>query len=278
MPSLYRQPDPFAVDMLARIHTVLLGKGGEQRVAISQDNRVARDEVVAVLGQGNRIEVAGLVSRLSDGNYTGELRPHDRRYPVQPFITLDKKENSITLILPGPGLYDLKINDALNTPRVDLFIAAISSDQASTVQEHFHHARAFFEEWNQDYQGWPIHAFQRAYLESLILNIDPLQAGGLRSSSNNGDSRSDVASEPEYSPRPGNFATDTSVTLRCSTPGAVIHYTVDNSQPVDQSPIYTAPIMVNGTELMIKAFASVPGKRDSPVVTGIFRIKSNGIE
>jgi hypothetical protein len=31
--------------------------------------------------------------------------------------------------------------------------------------------------------------------------------------------------------------------------------------------------MVKGTELTIKSFASVAGKKDSPIVTGIFRIK-----
>jgi hypothetical protein len=51
-----------------------------------------------------------------------------------------------------------------------------------------------------------------------------------------------------------------------------MHYTVDGSQPVSESAVYHAPIMVKGTELTIKAFASAKGKKDSPVVTGIFRI------
>jgi hypothetical protein len=63
------------------------------------------------------------------------------------------------------------------------------------------------------------------------------------------------------------------VTLRCETPGAVIHYTFDGSQPSASSPVYSAPISVKGTELTIKAFASVPGGKDSAVVTGIYRIR-----
>jgi hypothetical protein len=82
-----------------------------------------------------------------------------------------------------------------------------------------------------------------------------------------------VAREPKFSPEPGVFAGDTEVTLRCATPGAIIHYTFDGSQPVASSPVYTAPISVKGTELTIKAFASVPGKKDSAVVTGIYRIR-----
>jgi chitinase len=82
-----------------------------------------------------------------------------------------------------------------------------------------------------------------------------------------------VAREPKFSPEPGVFAGDTEVTLRCATPGAVIHYTFDGSQPVASSPVYAAPISVKGTELTIKAFASAPGKKDSAVVTGIYRIR-----
>jgi len=52
-----------------------------------------------------------------------------------------------------------------------------------------------------------------------------------------------------------------------------MHYTVDGAQPMNQSAVYHAPIVVLGSELTIKSFASAPGKKDSPVVTGIFRIE-----
>jgi hypothetical protein len=82
-----------------------------------------------------------------------------------------------------------------------------------------------------------------------------------------------IAGEPRLFPDPGVFAADMEVTLQCDTPGATIHYTFDGSQPVATSPVYSAPIEVKGTELTIKAFASVPGKKDSAVVTGIYRIR-----
>jgi hypothetical protein len=82
-----------------------------------------------------------------------------------------------------------------------------------------------------------------------------------------------TAGEPRLFPDPGVFAADMEVTLQCDTPGATIHYTFDGSQPVATSPVYSAPIEVKGTELTIKAFASVPGKKDSAVVTGIYRIR-----
>jgi hypothetical protein len=113
-----------------------------------------------------------------------------------------------------------------------------------------------------------VRQFQRAFLEATVLNLTaPATAPALthlQSSTQTG--------EPTYSPKPGVFDGDTEVALPCDAPRAKIHFTVDSSQPDDSSPLYASPIVVKGTELTIKAFASVPGQRDSPVVTGIFRI------
>jgi hypothetical protein len=83
----------------------------------------------------------------------------------------------------------------------------------------------------------------------------------------------EAAEEPKFSPAPGLFNGDTQVSLRCDTPGCVIHYTFDGSQPLAGSWVYGGPIWVKGTELTIKAYVSAPGKKDSPVVTGIYRIR-----
>jgi hypothetical protein len=48
---------------------------------------------------------------------------------------------------------------------------------------------------------------------------------------------------------------------------------VDYSQPGAASAVYSAPIVVMGSGLTIKAFASAPGKKDSAVVSGTFRIR-----
>jgi hypothetical protein len=131
------------------------------------------------------------------------------------------------------------------------------------------------DDWNDDYEGWPVHNFRRAYLESLMQG--PMPPGPARQLNAVGKiaeaDRANVTAEPSFLPRPGVLRGDTAVTLRCDTPGATIYYTVDGSQPIAGSPVYHAPIMVKGTELTITSFARAPGKKDSPVVTGIFRIE-----
>jgi len=245
-----------------------------------------RDEVMAVLGVNNRVDITGLAAKLSNGHYTYDLRPLDRAYPRQFHLVLEKEAPSISLALPSCGLYALTIIDDLNTARIDLLIAAVRPAQAS-LRKSYQDAKAQMEQWNGDYYNWPIHDFQRAYLESLMEGAKPLTtrrqealAGKLVSNAGVpgglGDTaakRAGVPAEPSFLPKPGLLDGDTAVTLRCDTPEATMHFTVDGSQPVASSPVYRAPIMVKGTELTIKSFASLAGSKDSAVVTGIFRIR-----
>jgi hypothetical protein len=270
VPSLYRRPEIFSVDMMARIHAALVRGNGEATTGARREP-LPRDEGLTVLGADNRILVNGLISALPNGRYTYDLRPLDRAQPRQFHVAFEKSAPSISLPLPSAGLYNLTIVDNLDTPRIDLLIAAVKPAQVARLRKSFDKAEETIEDWNGDYQGWPIHEFQRAYLESLVLQMGPLDLASRHPST--AARRSGVTAEPAFTPRAGVFTGDMAITLHCATPGATLHYTVDGSQPVNGSPLYGAPIMVKGTELTIKAFASAPGRKDSAVVTGIFRIQ-----
>lgn len=274
VPPLYRRPDPFAVDMLARIRATLAG-GAHSPKARGEPHALPRDEVVAVLGAGNRVHVAGLAADLPNGRYTYDLLPVDRAAPGEFHRSLTKAGPALELTLPGAGLYDLRITDDRNVPRIDLFIAAVHAADSARIEKPFQRASALLGDWNIDYQGWPIDEFQWVYLEALMLNIRSRRAAVPVAAKFAVDPAADagLTAEPAFSPRPGVFDGDTAVTLRCATPGAVIRFTVDNSQPLANSLVYHAPVMVKGTELTIKAYATAPGKKDSAVVTGIFRIQ-----
>jgi len=292
VPSLYRNPEPFAVDMLARIREVLIRGQVDLSTGRQRKPRLPRDEAMAVLGPDNRVEVAGLAARLSNGSYTYDLRPLDRAYPRQFQLALKKTGPAISIALPSAGIYFVTITDALNTQRIDLFIAAVKPAQSASLMKSFHDAQDLIKQWNEDYQSWPVHDFQRAYLASIVLGANAQPADGQtdatgkiassaglpgklddRALGDGPEDRIGRTAEPMFTPRPGLFDGKTAITLQCKTPGATIHFTVNGSQPVANSPVYRAPIMVIGSELTIKAFASSAGRRDSAVVTGIFRIE-----
>jgi outer membrane protein OmpA-like peptidoglycan-associated protein len=79
------------------------------------------------------------------------------------------------------------------------------------------------------------------------------------------------AEAPSASPGPGTFAGSQTVTLSSATPGAVIHYTTDGSEPTSASPVYTGPIAVDGTTT-IRAVAVAPGAAPSPETSGLYAI------
>ena len=59
---------------------------------------------------------------------------------------------------------------------------------------------------------------------------------------------------PQASPPPGYYAQPQTVTLSTTTPGAVIHYTLNGEDPTTDSPVYVGPITI-GTSTTIKAIA-----------------------
>lgn len=287
VPSLYRKPLSIAVDLLSRVNAVsqrthsgagrtqVQGEshGGRDESSVSRDEaRVPRDEAVALLGAGNKIKIAGLAAALSNGTYSYVVEPVSHSSEKQQPRNFEKRAGSITLMVPSEGLFDIFISDHLNTPRIELLVAAVHQPRARILKS-FQDVKELLKDWNEDYQGWPIHDFQRYYLRSVMLGIQAPHLPRRNASSVGRRLHLDeVTSEPTFSPIPGVFQKDIEVSLNSSTAGATMHYTVDGSQPVSESTVYHAPIVVKGTELTIKAYASAKGKKDSPVVTGIFRI------
>ena len=274
VPNLYREPDSISVDLLARVNAVI--SRGQRRTSsadtadkdVSDEASLPRDEAAAVLGADHRVEIAGLAAALSNGSYWYEVRPLASPARAQAPRAFNKTGHSIALELPSEGLFDVSIRDQANRPRIDLLLLAVRAQDLKLVKS-FEEVRALLKDWNEDYQGWSVHDFQSDYLRSIALHIEP---GAPLSQFTRKHASANTTAEPRFSPRAGAFAHDIEVTLRCDTPGATLYYTVDGSQPLHQSSVYHAPIVVKGTALTIKAFASAEGKKDSPVVTGIFRI------
>jgi len=275
VPLLYRRPDPFAVQMLALIRAGLLReKQATSAADIHHRQQGAKDEILATIGPDHMVELGGITAKLPNGHYTYNLRFISPQAPRQFRLPLEKTAPTIRVALPAAGLYEANIVDDQNTPRIDLFVAAVLPAEADRLDDLFNKAKDLIADWNGDYAGWPVHEFRRAYLESIVMGLRPapMQTSPGQKLPPQSAVNGPAAEEPKFSPRPGVLKGDTAISLSSSTPGAEIRFTVDGSQPLGGSPTYHAPIMVRGTELTVKAYASAPGKKDSPVVTGIFRI------
>lgn len=82
-----------------------------------------------------------------------------------------------------------------------------------------------------------------------------------------------VVSLPKFDPEGGDYASTQNVNISCETEGATIYYTLDGSNPTEESDVYSVPIEVS-TTTTIKAFA----KKDGMISSGIASVTYNIID
>jgi hypothetical protein len=274
VPKLMRAPDPFAVEMLAQIRAELPHDGLSARAAASLQMPAPRDELLMALGPGDRVEIGGLAKNLPNGRYVCYAQRIDAGNAEPIRIAVEKSAPQLSLALPEAGIYQITIRDERDRLRIDLLAVAQTADREAELEKPFNRAKALLNEWHQLFHEWPVHELLRAYLQALVLGVKPSQTFGAHAVMTADETqREGIAAQPQFSPRPGYQGGDTAVSLQSATEGATIHFILNGAQPTASSPEYHAPIIVKDLGLTIKAFASAPGMKDSPVVTGTFLIQ-----
>ena len=85
-----------------------------------------------------------------------------------------------------------------------------------------------------------------------------------------------TAATPTFNPAPGSYGSPQSVILSDTTPGAVIYYTTNGTQPTTGSSVYIAPIQVS-TTTTIQAMAVASGYNNSAVASGTYTISTGKV-
>lgn len=70
---------------------------------------------------------------------------------------------------------------------------------------------------------------------------------------------------PTFDPAAGTHGAPLTVTINCATPDASVYYTTDGATPTDQSQLYTAPVILEAGEYVMKAIAYKTGMTPSEV-------------
>ena len=86
-------------------------------------------------------------------------------------------------------------------------------------------------------------------------------------------SGAEIVAQPTFSVIPRTYASTQTVTLGDTTPGAIIHYTLDGALPTSSSPTYTSALTISRTTT-IRATAYLSGYQPSPAASGAFHIIS----
>ena len=111
--------------------------------------------------------------------------------------------------------------------------------------------------WNDDFYGWPIHDFQWAYLESLMVGTQPVADSHSAWCPNMAATNplrtvpAWLCAEPTFTPQPAHWP-ETRVSC-CSPRRRAPLFTSPSILPaVANSPVYRAPIMIKGSGLTSK--------------------------
>ncbi len=78
-----------------------------------------------------------------------------------------------------------------------------------------------------------------------------------------------AAATPTFDPPGGLYTNPVSVSISSATPGAIIYYTTDGSNPTTGSAVYTTPITISATTTL-KAMATAPGLDNSFVASATY--------
>ncbi|GAB1468262.1 hypothetical protein MASR2M64_09750 [Candidatus Cloacimonadota bacterium] len=107
---------------------------------------------------------------------------------------------------------------------------------------------------------------------SCTLKAKAFKSGWISSTVQTADYIYTTVARPSISPSGGIFNAPRTATISCTTSGALIRYTVDGSDPIATSTLYSAPIQINSsTTLKCRAF--LEGKPPSAVTTAVFTMQ-----
>lgn len=115
---------------------------------------------------------------------------------------------------------------------------------------------------------------QGANEKMYMIGKDSCSSNVLQYNPSISDEESGRVSVPRCNISGGTYDKIDPISIRCTTPGAEIHYTTDGTEPTKNSPIYTGTIAVNG-KTTIKAIAIKSGLVDSYVMTTVYDIGAN---
>ncbi|HUR47864.1 MAG TPA: CotH kinase family protein, partial [Candidatus Saccharimonadales bacterium] len=83
------------------------------------------------------------------------------------------------------------------------------------------------------------------------------------------NTETDRPAAPTFSPPGGVFTRNVSLQITSTIAGGVVHYTLDGSEPLENSPVYSRPISIEDTKL-VRARVFVPSGNSSPVAAEVF--------
>ena len=175
VPPITPQPTPAIWDMFVAVRNVLLLRPAAAETVFPQPTGRAEMagnfEMVAAIGPEGEISIAPALRVLPAGQYSLSVMK-ERQAPgpsttprVQP-LTWNPVQPRAQVQAGAVGLYHIRVSDQAYVPRIEIEVLATSPASYPAESTRVKQTRETILGWSHMQQGWPLHPFLRAYLES----------------------------------------------------------------------------------------------------------------
>ena len=177
VPAIASPPTEPVWTMFVAVRSVLLMRPAAAGEPFSEpagrEESAANIETVAAL-DGGTVSIAPALHVLPAGHYRLEVRWDGaqpggiRAAAVQP-LDWDPARGAAQVRVPGPGLYRVAVVDETRVPRIEVELLATAAGSVASETDGLKKIRLTVIDWNRVHEGWSLHDFLRAYLQSRAI-------------------------------------------------------------------------------------------------------------
>lgn len=175
IPAIVSAPSPAVWQMFVGVQKVLLALPAADDAAFAtpagHEALAAHLEIVSPVTPQGEISIASALRVLPTGRYALALTSDGGH--GSGVIDLGKQpldwaaaDGTARVRVPGPGVYRIRVSDVRLEPRIEIEVLATMPGSFAEESAGLKHARETIQEWSHTHEGWPLHDFLRAYLQS----------------------------------------------------------------------------------------------------------------
>lgn len=175
IPAIAPSPSPAVWRMFVGVQKVLQARpAADDAVFVAPAGHAAlaaHVEIVSAVSPPGEISIASALRVLPAGRYVLALTNDSKRgsgandLGKQP-LDWAAADGTARVHLPGPGVYRVRVSDTTLEPRIEIEVLATMPGSFAEESAGLKHARQTIQEWSHTHEGWPLHDFLRAYLQS----------------------------------------------------------------------------------------------------------------
>ncbi len=180
VPPVANPPSAPVWTMFVAVRNVLLMRPAAAEAPfpalVGREESAGMVETVAALGAQGKVSIAPALRVLPSGHYRLEVHGDSPQAGAGPAPSVqaldwDSAQGTAQVQVPATGLYRINISDQTHVPRIDVELLVTPASFVASETDGLKQARLTVVDWNRTHEGWSLHDFLRAYLQSRAVSL-----------------------------------------------------------------------------------------------------------